>query len=350
MPVYNGANYVDQAVRSILEQSFTDFEFLIIDDASTDGTVDRLSAYTDRRINLVRNARNLGLTKSLNQGLAVARAPLVARQDADDVSWPRRLERQVAFLDEHPNVAVVGTQANVIDDGGRRIGTVSWVRCTTELGLRWQLLFDSPFVHTSVVFRRDIIWNQFGGYDEAFVTGQDFELWSRVGALHALRNLADTLVDFRVHRASLSGHYTENNVRKIHAVLTRNAEMLIGTPPIGWPDLWIRFNNPSLFGPVDSSEVISAVDRIHQRFMYGHSEAAADREVRRHMASLMMRIADRETAYDRRRSLRIFVRAVEFDRQLAASGTLHFVARFLGGQRLRRRHGAHSSTPRQVGD
>ena len=198
MSAFNSAAYIDAAIGSILSQTFTDLELLIVDDGSTDATREKIAAWSDHRIRVVHNESNIGLTRSLNRGLAVARGVFIARQDADDVSHPERVARQVEFLENHPNVTVVGTQVRYIDAGGRRIAAAPWPKSTSNFAIRWQLLFDSPFVHTTVMFRRATVWDELRGYDERFVTSQDFELWSRVAAAsHEMRNLADTLVDFR---------------------------------------------------------------------------------------------------------------------------------------------------------
>ncbi len=123
MSVYNGERFLRDSVESILGQTFTDFEFLILDDGSTDSTCEILEEYAnkDARIVLVRNDRNLGLTRSLNKGLRLVRGEYLARQDADDISLPKRLEMQVKFLDAHPEVGVVGSALEIIDENGNTI-------------------------------------------------------------------------------------------------------------------------------------------------------------------------------------------------------------------------------------
>jgi len=118
MPVYNGERYLNEAVDSILGQTFTDFEFLIIDDASTDKTPEILRSYDDPRIRVVTNEENLGLSKSLNKGLALARGEFIARMDADDVSYPYRLQVQHEFMTQHPGAGVIGSWAEYIDRKG----------------------------------------------------------------------------------------------------------------------------------------------------------------------------------------------------------------------------------------
>jgi glycosyltransferase involved in cell wall biosynthesis len=297
MAVYNGRAYVEEAIESILRQTFTQFEFLIIDDASTDDTTQRIDRFRDPRIRLIRNETNLGLTRSLNRGLAVARGALIARQDADDVSHESRLAAQVGFLEQQPNVVVVGAQCRYVDSRGRPRNVAPWPKSTSTMAIRWQLLFDGPFIHTSVMFRRAVIWDELGGYDESFVTSQDFELWSRV-ASHGfeMRNLDAKLVDFRVHDGSVSTRYRLESAAKLRAVFLGTLVAQLGTDavPPGWPDTLIRITNPNLFPESDDAPtaVTRAISRIHKRFVEVNPPAANDQEIRRHMAAMLIRLAN----------------------------------------------------------
>jgi glycosyltransferase involved in cell wall biosynthesis len=124
MSVYNGEKYLRQAIESILQQTYTDFEFIIIDDGSTDSSREIIQSYDDKRIRLVINEQNIGLTKSLNKGIRLAKGEFIARMDADDISLPQRFEKQVAYLDSHPEVGVLGTYANIIDHRGKIINNI----------------------------------------------------------------------------------------------------------------------------------------------------------------------------------------------------------------------------------
>ena len=202
MPVYNAGHYLREAVESILAQTFGDFEFLIINDGSTDGSRKIVTSYTDPRIRLVDNERNLGLTPTLNRGLFLAHGDLIARQDPDDMSHPRRLEQQVRFLQDHPEVALLGTQGRVIDQEGNYLGPLD--RSQEHISIQWFHLFDNSFIHTAVMFRKRVIWGELGGYDEAFSSSQDYDLFSKVLLSYCVSNLADRLVDYRVHSLSVT--------------------------------------------------------------------------------------------------------------------------------------------------
>jgi glycosyltransferase involved in cell wall biosynthesis len=203
MPVYNGERHLAAAIDSILSQTHRNFEFLIVDDGSTDRSAEIAAACRDDRIRVIRLGRNRGLSAALNEGLAAAGAPRIARQDADDISEPDRLARQLAFMDEHPNVALLGTQGTVIAEDGRVNGVVS--RPVGRDSMRWFSIFDNPFIHTSVMFRTAVARDA-GGYDAAYDPfSQDYDLWCRIAAHHEVANLEQRLIRYRVSGSSIIG-------------------------------------------------------------------------------------------------------------------------------------------------
>ncbi len=199
MSVHNGMPYIYEAMESILGQTFTDFEFLIIDDASTDATPQVLAEYArqDPRIRIVSNPTNIGLTRSLNKGLELAKGRLIARQDADDRSLPDRLHKQVEFLDKHPKVGLLGSSYELIDSEGRVRGNSS--NPLTLLEIRWCALFDNPFCHTSVTFRLATAKQSGLGYNVDCRYAQDYEYWSRMLKVTEGCNLPEVLVQYRSH-------------------------------------------------------------------------------------------------------------------------------------------------------
>jgi glycosyltransferase involved in cell wall biosynthesis len=208
MSVFNGDKYVGTAIDSILAQTFTDFEFLIINDGSTDRTCEFIGDYNDPRIKLINNKTTVGLTKSLNIGLGLARGQYVARQDCDDISMPRRLEDQVRYLDEHPEVVIVGGQFALIDSSGYPLAIPSVKKAVGMGGILLHLAIDNPFVHSAVMFCKDVV-AALGGYDEGYRTSQDIELWSRLLSRHKGANLRSKVIDFRMHPNSVSsGRYS----------------------------------------------------------------------------------------------------------------------------------------------
>ena len=190
MGVHNGAPWVARAVESVLGQTLADLELIVVDDGSTDATPALLAAVPDPRLIVERQAR-AGLARALNRALARARAPLIARLDADDVALPLRLERQAAFLAAHSEVGLLGTAARVVDEDGREVGVI---RPPEDDGaLRRALIRRNPFVHSSITLRRALAL-QAGGYDASFPVAQDYDLWLRLAAITAMANLAEPLV------------------------------------------------------------------------------------------------------------------------------------------------------------
>ena len=204
MSVYNGILYLREAVESILNQTFTDFEFIIIEDGSTDSTWKILTEYADKdqRVRLVKNEENIGLTKSLNKGLALAQGGYVARQDADDMSLPERFEKQVVLLDKHPDVVLVSCNLELIDSEGRIIGKYQRA-CDPDL-VAWYLQFYNRLAgHSQVMFRRETVVN-WGGYCQTHRYSQDYELWCRLVRVGKIAILPEVLLQQRIHNQSIS--------------------------------------------------------------------------------------------------------------------------------------------------
>jgi glycosyltransferase involved in cell wall biosynthesis len=202
MAVYNTpAHYLDAAVSSILEQSYRDFEFIIVNDGSNSATCKLLQAWADRdrRIRLHDLPANVGLTKALNVSLTLAQGAYLARQDADDISAPLRLAAQLEFLSLHPEVDAVGTNAILIDANGNKIGDMEIDPDLKGLSRR------NLLVHGSMLFRRHV-FDLLGGYDERMLLSQDYELYLRMSRLHGMRIgvLPGAHYRLRQHPASLS--------------------------------------------------------------------------------------------------------------------------------------------------
>jgi glycosyltransferase involved in cell wall biosynthesis len=339
MAVYNGERYLRDAIDSILRQTFTDFEFIIVDDGSKDGSRDIILFYCgDPRVRLIDNPSNVGLTRSLNRGLALARGTLVARQDADDISYPQRLARQVSFMDSHPGTALLGTQVRHIGKDGRPNRAAEWEKAVTDLGIRWQTLFDSPFVHASVMFRTDMVREGLGGYDERFATSQDYELWSRIVACQSVANLPEALLDFRSHPGSVSKRYTDANVRMVEGVILDNVRRYLGEDDAfdEWPHLWVRIVNAAILGPDDSSgRAVDLIASMYARFVERNPAAGNSPEIRRHLAHKLMYVAHHFAPQDRRAALRAFRASHRADPAAARGGAAKLAAFLLFGEAAR---------------
>jgi glycosyltransferase involved in cell wall biosynthesis len=198
MAVYNGMPYLPDAMESILGQSFGDFEFLIVNDCSTDDTREVILSYADSRIRLIDNETNIKQTRSLNKGLQLAQGQLVARMDDDDFSYPARIEKQVTFLRNEPEVAALGSNLRFIDETGKPIGY--WSFPERDIALRWMQLFYNPISNGVVMFRKEAIWDQLNGYNPEVIIGQDWELWGRVLERYKVGSLPEVLLDVRKHK------------------------------------------------------------------------------------------------------------------------------------------------------
>ena len=225
LPVYNRVAYVEEAVESILSQTLEDFEFIIIDDGSTDGSGDLLSAYAqaDKRIRL-RRRENRGLITSLNEGIDMARGHYIARMDSDDCSYPQRFVRQVAFLDRHPAIGVVGSKIEFIDADGQVNG--AWPMPTNPDMIAWKLLFNNCLCHPSVMMRRSAL-AAVGGYATWAEYAEDYELWTRLLQTTRIANLPDVLLKFRRHDDAVTIRKRTEQIRRCCDIATRLHRVLL---------------------------------------------------------------------------------------------------------------------------
>lgn len=219
MAVYNGEEYLRQAVDSVLAQTFGDFEFIIIDDGSTDSSSRMLEAYSrqDSRIRCI-SRPNKGLTKSLNEALRMARGDLIARMDADDVCLPQRFEKQVAYLREHPEIVLIGSRVQFIDPDGWPINFKPGMMLTHEEIDAALLRKGWPMVHPAVMMRRQAVMD-IGGYSEAYLTNQDHDLFLRLAERGRVANLPDVLLQYRQHFGSISLAKSKQQGDNIEAIL-----------------------------------------------------------------------------------------------------------------------------------
>jgi glycosyltransferase involved in cell wall biosynthesis len=201
MAVYNGEKYLTLAIESILGQSIPDFEFIIVNDGSSDRTKELLQAIHDDRITILTNSQNLGLTKSLNIALTRSQGVYIARQDADDISCPDRLQKQIEWLEKHPTVGLLGCDYEMIDTNGRRLEIIHLP--TGDKELRDRLVSGNIFCHGSVMLRRTVI-EAVGGYDERFPVTQDYDLWLRMLEKCEIDNLPEVLYQLRIDPGSVT--------------------------------------------------------------------------------------------------------------------------------------------------
>jgi len=286
LPVYNDSKTIAQSIRSILGQTFRDFELIIVDDGSSDNTPQIVGSFEDPRIHLIANKHNLGLAPTLNRALGVASGDYIARQDADDIALPHRLEKQFVFLRSHLDVAMVGSRAIVIDEQGLEKGFWDYPP-VDDIDIKWNLLFRNPFIHSSVMMRR-VVLDRTGLYTEdpvifrAFV--EDYELWSRINDVAKSANFEEPLVKYRVSAKSASSRTFAEQLRQLRSISQRNICHLLcwdRIDPICWQGLE-RFLYHPLQQQLDltSAEVNCTLDfltTIHETFCskYGLSKREA---------------------------------------------------------------------------
>jgi len=229
MPVYNAERYLSEAVESILGQTFADFEFLIVDDGSTDRSRAILERYAarDPRIRLT-SRPNTGYAAALNELLGLARGELVARMDADDVALPERLARQVDYLGAHPDVVGVGTAVHFIDAAGRFLRD-RHPGMDHEAIQERALAGDCALNHPSVMMRRAAL-EAVGGYHVEFMPAEDLDLWLRLGEVGRLTNLPNVLMKYRQHEASFSEQHQRLQLERSAAAVLEACRRR-GIPP-----------------------------------------------------------------------------------------------------------------------
>ncbi|MEI6057424.1 MAG: glycosyltransferase family 2 protein [bacterium] len=204
MPVHNGEKYLAEAIRSILAQTLKDFEFIIIDDCSTDHTAETIKSFKDPRIIVIKNDRQSGVAASLNKGINAAKGKYVARMDADDISLLKRLETQVAYMEKHPTIGICGTWVKTFNTGDAEKHRL-WKKPITDGEIKTLMFFTSSLIHPTVMFRRETLNTYNLRYDETYQSAQDYELWSRAIDYVQFANIPRVLLHYRIHANSITG-------------------------------------------------------------------------------------------------------------------------------------------------
>ncbi len=202
LPAYNSEKYLGIAIKSILNQSFSNFELIIIDDGSTDNTSFVIKSFIDPRIIYIKNEKNLGLSKSFNIGINRSTGEYIARMDADDISVLDRFQKQIGFLEKNPDIGIVGTAVTLIDENAKKTGSSSKASANTLI--KWSSLFSTPMHHPTVMGRAEIFRNNL--YDENLLNSEDYELWGRLLFDKQIKfaNLKEPLLLYRVYRNSFT--------------------------------------------------------------------------------------------------------------------------------------------------
>jgi glycosyltransferase involved in cell wall biosynthesis len=220
MPAYNAATFIAASVQSVLNQTFTDFELIIVNDGSTDDTERIVCGFTDPRIVYVENRKNEGLVFSRNRGLDIAQGSFIALLDSDDIALPAKFEKQIAFLNQNKEISLVGSGACLIDENGLETGE-KWVLKAPTKSIAPILLFNSYMVHSSVVARAEVFKTL--RYNAAFEYAEDYHLVCTIASKYRIANLPEVLVKYRVHTGNTS---TLKRDKMVASIKNAQLEML----------------------------------------------------------------------------------------------------------------------------
>ncbi|MBN1966010.1 MAG: glycosyltransferase [Anaerolineae bacterium] len=308
MPVYNGERYLARAVDSMLAQTFTEFEFIILDDCSTDATPDILARYDDPRIRVFRNEENLRITRTLNKGFDLATGEYIARMDSDDFSFPERLQTQVEYLDSHPEVGLLGTRVYLVDDDDRPLenGLPSPRHPGTAGYTQWSLLWATTIWHPTAIIRRQVLLEHDLRYDPAFEPAEDYDLWARINRHCTVIRLAEPLLYYRMNTGGISCTRVQEQAVKHAQIMQREIGALLGEP-VALPLIMTLAevvrnalrDNPD--GTLDLMPAAALLSRIRARFTAGVVLTPTERRsIRQEVAQRfhqMLRYAKRHRRY-----------------------------------------------------
>ena len=227
MPVFNGERYLHGAIESILNQTFRDFEFLIINDGSTDSSEYIITSCSDPRIRLVRNEKNLGLIATLKKGFNLALGEYIVRMDCDDISLPSRLAVQVRAMDRNQEWGLCGSWIKILKNSD-----AVWVQTypSDHDTIKCELLFDTPMAHPSVIFRRSLLEKHSIYYDDRYKHAEDYELWCRLIQITLLANIPQILLLYRMHGSQVGTRYFHDQRDMANQIRIKQIESLGITP------------------------------------------------------------------------------------------------------------------------
>lgn len=203
LPVFNAKDYIKEAIQSILDQSYENFELIIINDGSSDGTLDVILSFKSDKIKLI-SRENKGLVYSLNEGIKISQGKYIARMDADDISIHSRLSEQVKFMQEHENVGICGSFVERFEGEGSHYNEVVWKLPSEDADLRVRLLFGVPFAHPSIMMRKDIILKYNLYYNEIYKNAEDYKLWVDFSRYTKFANIQKVLLRYRYLQTSIT--------------------------------------------------------------------------------------------------------------------------------------------------
>ncbi len=209
LPVYNAEKHLNEAIDSILHQSYSFFELVLINDGSSDRSEEIILAYSDRRIRYIKNAQNIGLIDTLNLGFSLAQGKYIARMDNDDIALPDRIEKQVAFLESNPNIGLLGSGYTIFGDKNE---VVNYPKNNDDLKLA--TLFYNPFCHPSIILRKQIMDDNNLRFKKEYIHAEEYKLWTELLFLTECHNLEDNLLMYRSHASQISRVHRQAQLEK----------------------------------------------------------------------------------------------------------------------------------------
>lgn len=265
MPVYNGAKYIREAIDSILNQTFTDFEFIIVNDCSTDRTEDIIKSYTDERIRYIKNEKNMGVAASLNNGFDIAEGEYIARMDADDISLPQRFEKQLEFMEANKDIAVCGCEVELFGDAEKTDTYTVFGKANMKINL----LFSSCLCHPAVVLRRSVIEKEHYRYNDYFDKLEDYELWTRIFLKYDINNVHGTYFKYRIHGKQVTQNYSEKHRIKATEI-RKNLFTALGTD---CTDAEIEVYTDYCLGRIDYSKELLSLANVFGKIVKANKNA-----------------------------------------------------------------------------
>lgn len=319
MPAYNAAATLDDAVCSILGQTFRDFEFIIVDDGSTDDTARMLQKYAkaDCRLRVFPQA-NEGMISALNRGCRLARGRYIARMDADDISLPRRIERQMEFLEHHPEIGILGTWASRIDENGCVVG--DWCLSPKPKVLRWTHFFSVCVIHPSVMMRREVL-EKLNFYRPDAIHAEDRDLWLRASAITEFSNMPEILLKYRVWGKStsrrLGREYKETQINLLALFIS---EFLKSDVSI---DAVARLQGRKLESLADIRSTAALLEKLYYTFLLENALSTEEhKEISWHAARKLGCLALRALRFSGLEFLLLFNRALHLNYRLLSPSAI----------------------------
>ncbi len=316
MPTYNTEpKMLQQAVESILSQTFRAFEFLIIDDCSTNESVDYLNSLQDERIRLIRNPANIGITKSLNVGLQAAKGKYIARMDADDISLPTRFEKQYAYMEAHPDVILCGARVTFFDEDPSQPTGISRAVPSDMEKYRVMMLFRNlgPF-HPTAFFRHERLITERVLYDENLVYAQDYGMWTVISHLGQIYVLPDVLLNYRRHEKQISVEHRDKQILCDREIKRRQLNALLGPVTEEELDLHVSCTSNNPFAVIDPTS-----ERWYARLLHENKEKQIynQRMLKRQIQKVIIKLVYqtiRVKDLSKSESVRLFLRYIPLSR------------------------------------